>query len=333
MSKKRWLFLSALLVLCFLIALVLGRYSISPVTVAGILASKVFPIEETWPTNAEAVLMNIRIPRALVAMVIGAGLSISGATFQGIFRNPLVSPDLLGVASGAGFGAALGIIISGEPVVIQVMAFSFGLTAVGITYLMSRVYKTTPLLMLVLSGVIVGALFSAATSMCTYVSDPYEEMPDIVFWLLGTLSDASLSDLIQTLPQVAIGASVILLLRWRINILSLGDEEARDVGIRTELLKGVLIFCCTVITAASVCVSGLVGWVGLIIPHIGRMLVGHDHRALLPASLLIGASFLVIVDTIARSLTVAELPLGALTAFVGAPVFAYLLRKTHGRWG
>jgi iron complex transport system permease protein len=240
---------------------------------------------------------------------------------------------LLGVASGAGFGAALGIIVSGEPVVIQLTAFSFGLIAVGITYTMSRVYKTTPLLMLVLSGVIVGALFSAATSMCTYVSDPYEEMPDIVFWLLGTLSNASMRDLIQTLPQVVVGAGVIILLRWRINILSLGDEEARDVGVRTELLKGVLILCCTVITAAGVCVSGLVGWVGLIIPHIGRMLVGHDHRVLLPASLLIGSSFLVIVDTIARSLTTAELPLGALTAFVGAPFFAYLLRKTRGRWG
>ncbi|MGV8149245.1 MAG: FecCD family ABC transporter permease [Alkaliphilus sp.] len=313
-------------------ALCLGRYIIHPNTVFRILFSNILPVEAIWTTIEESVVMRIRVPRVLLALLIGAGLSISGASFQGLFGNPLVSPHILGVAAGAGFGAALGILFSAGPLIIQVSALIFGVIAVLITHLISRIRKATPIFMLVLSGVVVGAFFQALISLLKYVADPEDTLPSIVFWLMGSFTGTSYRDLMIGAPLILIGIVVLLLLRWRINILSLGAEEAKALGINVERTKWAVILMATLITAVSVSLSGIVGWVGLIIPHIGRMLVGNNHRKLLPSCVSIGAVYMLFIDTIARTATAAEIPLSILTAVIGAPVFAYLLRRTGGKW-
>jgi iron complex transport system permease protein len=331
-SKKKLILLILLPVALFLISLFFGRYPISPLTVIQVLASKIFPIGHSWPDAVETVIFQIRLPRALLAMFVGASLSISGAAYQGMFRNPLVSPDILGVSAAAGFGAALAILLSGNSVAIQVSAFAFGILGVILTYLISRVYKTTPILMLVLSGVVVSAFFGALISVTKFVADPYQKLPAITFWLMGSLSTASLKDVVTVLPSIFLGTVGLMLVRWRINVLSMGDEEARSLGVNTERLKIIIIVCATLLTAAAVCVSGIIGWVGLIIPHVGRMLVGPDHRWLLPASIALGAAYVLLMDDLARIVTSAEIPLGILTAIIGAPFFAYLLRRSKGGW-
>lgn len=316
----------------FYVSLFWGRYPIEPLTVLQVLASRVAPIPATWPPTVETVIVDVRLPRTLLAMLVGAGLSITGAAFQGMFRNPLVSPDILGVSAAAGFGASVAILLSANALIIQLAAFGVGLLGVALTYGISRVYKTTPAIMLVLSGVVVAAFFGALVSGTKYVADPEQKLPAITFWLLGSLASASWASVVTVLPLMAIGTGALLLVRWRINVLSMGDEEARALGVRTEVLKGIIIVAATVVTAVAVSVSGIIGWVGLIIPHLARMLVGPDHRALLPASLALGAVYLLLIDDIARTATAAEIPLGILTAVVGAPVFAYLLRRTKGAW-
>jgi iron complex transport system permease protein len=311
------------------LSLFLGRFPISPVTLVRVMSSRILPVQPDWPDTVETVIFNIRLPRTVLAMCIGAGLSISGAAFQGMFQNPLVSPDILGVTAGAGFGAALGILLSGNAVMIQVSALCFGVLAVALSYLISRVYKTVPTLMLVLSGVVVGAIFSALLSLIKYVADPNQKLPAIVFWLMGSLAAVSKRDVITAVPPILLGTIGLLLVRWRINILSMGDEEARSLGVKVERLKGVIILCCTAVTASAVSVCGIIGWVGLVIPHIGRMLVGPDHKVLLPASLALGAAYLLFIDDLARTMISAEIPLGILTAIVGAPFFAFLLRKSR----
>jgi iron complex transport system permease protein len=302
----------------------------SILTPVKLLLSKVFYIKPDWTPMVEAVIFQIRLPRAILAMFVGASLSISGASFQGMFKNPLVSPDILGVSAAAGFGAALIILTGGNAAAIQIFAFVFGIAGVALTYLISRVYKTTPILMLVLSGVVVGSLFSALISVTKYIADPYSRLPQITFWLMGSLASVSMKDVIKVIIPMIVGMTGLMLVSWRLNVLSMGDEEARSLGIRTEVLKGFIIVCCTLLSASAVSVVGMVGWVGLVIPHIGRMLVGPDHKVLLPATLSIGACFLLIVDDIARAATGAEIPLGILTAIIGAPFFAYLIRKTKG---
>jgi iron complex transport system permease protein len=273
--------------------------------------------------------MDVRLPRVAAGLLVGAGLSISGASFQGVFRNPLVSPHILGVAAGAGFGAAMAILLFDHIILIQLLAFVGGLLAVGLTYLISRYQKMTPILMLVLSGIVVGALFSALTSFVKYIADPMNRMPAIVFWLLGSLNHVSNEDLVIVAPVFVICMALLLSVRWRINLLAMGDEDARALGVNTERLKALIIICATTLTAASVCISGIIGWIGIVIPHIGRMLVGPDHKQLLPTSMLIGAAYLTAVDLLARSLLVTEIPIGILTAIIGAPIFVYLLRKSR----
>ena len=313
-------------------SLLVGRYEIDPLTVLRVLISRLVPLEPTWPRILETVILEVRLPRIVLAMVVGAGLSISGASFQGIFRNPLVGPGILGVSAAAGFGAALAIVLSLSPSLIRISALVFGLGGVLLTYSLSRVFKTTPTLVLVLSGVVVGSFFTALISVIKYLADPYEKLPAITYWLMGSLGAATSAKVLATLPPMALGVGGLLLVGWRMNVLSLGDDEAKALGLRTEFLKGLIIVCCTVITASAVCVTGIIGWVGLIIPHAGRMLVGPDHRLLLPACLSLGGSYLLVVDNLSRTLSLAELPLGILTALIGAPFFALLLRRTKGGW-
>jgi iron complex transport system permease protein len=296
------------------------------------LASRLWPIARDWPASLETIVLQIRLPRAILAMFVGAGLSVGGAAFQGMFRNPLVSPDILGVTAASGFGAALALLLSRGAFELELIAFLFGISGVGLTYLLARTYRSTPMLMLVLSGVIVAAFFSALLSGAKYLADPESKLPAITYWLLGSLNGASMRSLKVALPPIILGGAGLMLVRWRLNVLSMGDEEARSLGVRTDRLKGIIIVCTTLITAAAVSVCGIVGWVGLVIPHLARMWVGPDHRALLPAACSIGATYLLLIDDVARTASASEIPLGILTAIVGAPFFAYLLRKTQGGW-
>ncbi len=333
-SKSSGLFYVLVLILfaVAMVALMLGQMRIPPGLIVQIMAARIFPIENTWSPTFETILFNVRFPRLLAGMLIGAGLSVSGAAFQGLFRNPLVSPHILGVSAGAGLGAALALLFFGNILTVQILSFSFGLLAVSLTYGLSRIYKTTPVLMLVLSGIIVGALFSAGTSLLKYIADPVNTMPSIVFWLLGSLNNASNKDLMIVGPIILAGIAVLLVIRWRINLLAMGEEDARALGVNTTRIRALIIICATMISAASVSIGGIIGWIGLVIPHIGRLLVGPDNRLLLPTAALIGASYLVSVDTLSRTLMETEIPIGILTALVGAPIFAYLLRKNQSGW-
>ena len=325
-------FLVLLLIFISVLALMLGQMNIRPQTILKILLGRIIPLQTTWPATLESVIIDVRLPRLMAGLLIGAGLSVSGASFQGLFRNPLVSPHILGVSAGAGFGAALAILFFGNIFMVQLLSFLFGLIAVLLTYALSRTYRTTPVLMLVLAGIIIGALFSAATSLLKYIADPVNQMPSIVFWLLGSLNNVSNRDIAVVGPIILSGTFVLLLIRWRINLLTMGEEDARALGVHTGRIRAIIIACATVISASAVCISGIIGWIGLVIPHIGRILVGPDNKHLLPVTTLIGAIYLVVVDTIARTVMETEIPIGILTAIVGAPVFAYLLRKNKSGW-
>jgi iron complex transport system permease protein len=244
-----------------------------------------------------------------------------------MFRNPLVSPDILGASAAAGFGAALALLLDFNSAGIQTTAFLFSLLGVLLTYLISRVHKTTPVMMMVLSGIVVGSFFGGLLSITKYVADPDEKLPLIVFWLMGSFSKATMKQFLNVLPSMLIGMIGLLAISWRINILAMGDKEARSLGVRTELLKGIIVICATLITASAVSVSGIIGWVGLVIPHAVRMLVGSNNRILLPATLFVGGIFLLSIDIVARSVTTAEIPLGIITSLIGAPFFALLLRQ------
>jgi iron complex transport system permease protein len=333
-TRKRLLVAGLILlpIIVAIISLYLGRYGVSPWEGIKIMLSQVFPIDQTWTDVQESVIINLRFPRILLGMLVGGGLAISGASFQGMFRNPLVSPDILGVSAGAGFGACVGILIANESLLIQTMAFASGLLAVLLAYTVSRTKRGTSILMLVLSGVIAQAFFTALIGITKYVADPEEQLPAIVYWLLGSLSGTSYTDLLWGAPPILLGTIILLMLRWRINLLSLGDEEAQALGINTKATRWIIIIAATVITASSVALCGMVGWIGLVIPHMGRMLVGPNHKVLLPTCFSLGALALVVIDDVARAATAQEIPLSILTAIIGAPFFAYLLRRTGGKW-
>jgi len=318
--------------LLLFLSLFVGRLDVAPREVLRIVAGQVLPIARSWPASVEIIVIQIRLPRALIAMAVGAGLSISGAAFQGMFKNPLVSPDVLGVSAASGFGAALAILLTRSSLELQLLAFGFGLLGVAITYMLARMYQTTPVLMLVLSGVVVGAFFSALLSGAKFVADPENKLPAITYWLLGSFNGVTLRTVMIVLPAIAIGTVGLLLVRWKLNLLSMGDEEARALGVATERVKAVIIVCSTLITAVAVSTSGVIGWVGLVMPHVARTLVGPDHRRLLPAALSVGASYVLIIDGVARTAAAVEIPIGILTAIIGAPYFAYLLRRTSGMW-
>ena len=329
-SPETWIrIFMVVLVLVVLASLCLGRVTIPFLQTLKILFSPVLSLEPDWSETTYSVVMDVRLPRILAGLLVGAALSISGASFQGVFQNPLVSPHILGVAAGAGFGAALAILFFDNIWMIHLISFLFGLASVAMTYALSRVYKMTPVLMLVLSGIVVGSLFSALTSLLKYMADPMNKMPAIVFWLLGSLNHVSFKNLLITLPIFMVCMAVLLMVRWRINLLSMGEEDAKSLGINTEALKAVIILSATIATASAVCISGIIGWIGIMIPHIGRLIVGPDHKYLLPISMVIGAAYLVAVDTIARTALTTEIPIGILTAVFGAPVFAFLLRKSQ----
>lgn len=328
--RLRFFLLILLFLAAFLSAFALGRYPVSPWELIQILLAQVIDIPRTWASGAETAVMQVRLPRALAAVLIGAALSAAGAAYQGMFRNPMVSPDVLGASAGAGFGAALGIFCYWGYFGISVASFTGGLTAVLLAYGISRFSRGNPTLGMVLAGMMIGSLFSSATSYIKLIADTDSVLPAITYWLMGSLSSIRWEDVRFAAPPILLGLIPLLLLRWQINLLTVGEEEARSMGINTTRLRAVVIVCATLVTAASVSISGLIGWVGLVIPHFCRILFGHDYRRILPASLLMGGAFLLIVDNFARMLAVSEIPLGILTSVVGAPVFIWLI-VTGGR--
>src|SRR5277367_4122741 len=260
MKRAAWFAMILVPLAALYVSLLVGRFYVPAGAVARILASHFLPVSPNWSASMETIVLQIRLPRAVMAMFVGAGLSISGAAYQGMFRNPLVSPDILGVTAASGFGAALALLCSGGTVGVELTAFLFGIVGVALTYLLARIYRSTPVLMLVLSGVVVAAFFSALLSGAKYVADPESKLPAITYWLLGSLNAASVNSLKMALPPIIAGSIGLLCMRWKINVLSMGDEEARSLGVRTEWLKGGIIVCTTLITAAAVSVCGIVGW-------------------------------------------------------------------------
>jgi len=323
--------------LCLLIALALiafsiGRFSISPTELMTVLWAKFSGGTHTLPSTYDAVIFQIRGPRVIAAMLIGAALAGAGAVYQNMFRNPLVSPDILGVSSGAALGAVLAIFLSLPILAIQGFAFAGGLLAAAMVYFIGNAVRGhDPILALILTGVVVGTLLGSGIAMMKYLADPYNQLPAITFWLLGSLSSISPKDLWVAMPLVLIGLVPIFLLRWRMNLLSLSDDEARALGVNVAALRLVIVTCATLITAAAVAISGIIGWIGLLIPHAARLLIGPEFARMLPLTLLLGASYLLAVDTLARTMASIEIPPGVLTALIGTPLFLWLLAVTHSR--
>lgn len=317
----------------FVVSLTLGRYQIGPLDVLKVFLSPIFPaLSDDIPEIARQLVLRIRLPRILAALFIGASLGCTGTSFQAIFKNPLVDSNILGVTSGAGFGAALALLISGSPWMVQISAFFFGLLAVFLSFFGSRLYKTTPLLVLTLMGILVGSFFSSLISLLKYVADPLDTLPAITFWLLGSLTAITWQNLLPLAIITLIGLTFLWLIRWRLNILSLGDAEAIALGIDPTKMKLIIIIFSTLMTAAAVSVSGVIGWVGLVIPHAGRLIVGPDHKRLLPVSISLGAAFMLLIDDVARTLLPGEIPLGVLTGLIGVPILMILMKRNKTGW-
>jgi len=320
--------LTIFLVVLMLVAATIGPYRIPPLTVLKALGERLAGIGGSGAV--ETVLFNIRLPRIVAAVLVGAALAAAGAAFQSLFRNPLVSPDILGVSTGAGLGAVVGILLGMPVMVIQLFGFGGGLAIVLMVMALSRMLRSSgDILVLVLAGIVVGALAGAGISLVKVLADPYDQLPAITFWLLGSLAGVKGGDVMATLPAVAVGVAPLLLLRWRIGVLSLGDDEARALGVEVARLRAVVIAGATLATASVVAISGVIGWVGLMVPHMARMMVGPRFDRQLPAAILIGAAFMIVVDTLARTAAAIEVPLGVLTAIIGGPMFVWLLARSR----
>lgn len=316
------------------LALTLGRYPISAQTLAAYLSAALRGAAPDGSETLQTVIFNIRLPRILGALLVGSALSLSGTVYQSTFRNPMVSPGILGITTGAGFGAALGMLLSFNTAGIQCSAFFFGLLAVGLSCWISRAVSrgTDSVILLVLAGMVTGTVFSSLLALCKFMADPDDTLPSITFWLMGSLASFSGMDALCLAVPTALGSLPLLLVRWKLNVQAFGDDEAQSMGINTRRLRLLVILCSTVITAAAISVSGIIGWIGLLIPHICRMLAGPNHEKLVPLSMLVGALYLLGVDTIARTASSIEIPLGIITSLIGAPFFVYLMIQKRKVW-
>lgn len=325
-----YIILGILPFLAALICLGIGRYSMSVSETVTTLFSRF--TNAKVDNTAYTVIFNVRLPRIILAAVVGAGLSCAGAAFQGLFSNPLATPDTLGVASGASFGAVLAMLIGGNMIDIQGMALIFGLISCLITFLIGRSSRRGSIVMIVLAGLVVSSVFEALVSLMKYVADPQDELPVITYWLMGSMSRANYKNLVMGIPFIVIGIIIIFALRWRLNILSFNEDEARSLGVNVKILRAAFILASSMITASCVSMCGQVGWVGLLVPHISRMMRGNNNCKVIPVSISLGAFFMIVMDTFARSATASEIPISILTAIIGAPVFIVLLKKTGGSW-
>ena len=325
----------SLILVCFavlagvsVLSLGIGRYPVSPPEILSWLVTGT-----SADANLPVVLLGIRLPRLVAAIAAGGALSLAGAAYQGLFRNPMVSPDILGVSSGSGFGAALGILLSLPVAAVQAISFAGGITAVLAAVLVSRAIgrSSDSVLVLVLSGIVISSLFGALLSLLKYIADPLDKLPAITYWLMGSFADIRTGELGMAVAMVLAGAIPLLLLSWRLNVLSFGEEEARSLGLHTERMRVAVILSATLVTASMISVCGIIGWVGLVVPHISRFLAGANHRRLMPVSFLVGAAFMVAVDSIARSSASVEIPVGIITAVLGAPFFIWIMKRSTVR--
>ena len=320
----------ALLIVIAVGAMAVGRAMLSPSTVVDALWQLVTGDGDT-PLVARNIVLNVRLPRVVAAAMIGGALAISGTAYQGLFRNPMVSPDILGASTGASFGAALALLLSLGNMPVRAAAFAGGLAAVFITHAAARYIGrgSSQVLLLVLCGMIVSALFQAFVSAIKYTADPDSKLPEITYWLMGSIAKVTWSDLRLFAIPFVLGVVPLLALRWRFNILAFGDEEAESLGVNAAALRLVSIVCATLLTASCVAISGVIGWVGLIMPHVVRFIAGPDNRIVVPLSVILGGAFLIAVDTACRSLMPSEIPLGILTSIIGAPLFFLILLRTQ----
>jgi iron complex transport system permease protein len=324
---------TGVLIAGLLLAFTIGRYPVSLAELGNVLFAKISGHRPDVAPAVESVVLQVRGPRVLAAALVGAALAVAGTAFQGLFRNPLVSPDILGASSGAALGAVIGIFLSLGVLAIQGFAFIGGLLAVAAVYVIgSAVRARDPILVLVLTGVVVGALLGAGVGLVKYLADPYNQLPAMTFWLLGSLAAANVSDLLPLFGLVAIGTAVLIALRWRMNVMSLPEEEARSLGVATGPLRVAIVAAATLTTSASVATAGIIGWVGLVVPHLSRSLVGPDFARLLPTSAILGGGYLLLIDTLARTAAEVEIPLGILTAVIGTPFFIWLLASMQRTW-
>ncbi len=327
-------FLVALLLVVVLVSVMVGRYSVTPSDIVMLIGEKLGVCTFDGENAARTALFRVRLPRIVGAMVVGAGLACAGAVFQGVFKNPMSSPDILGAATGAGLGAAFGILMSLSAAMVQLLSFAGGIVAVMLTFWAARCIDgrvPTPVT-LVLTGIVVSGIFQACISLTKYVADPNSTLPAITLWLMGTFADVGAGDAPQLVVAMAIPMVPMFLLRWRLTVLAAGDEEASTLGVNVPVLTVAMILCSTLVVSVSVAYCGVIGWIGLVVPHMARAIVGADYSRLLPATALLGASFALAVDIVARSLISVELPLGILTALIGAPFFLVLLKRSRRSW-
>jgi len=321
------------LVLGLLVAFTVGRYPVTLAELTEVLVSRLMGRTTAVPPAVENVVLLVRGPRVVAAVLVGGALAVAGTAFQGLFRNPLVSPDILGASSGAALGAVLGIYFSLGVIGIEGLAFAGGLVAVAAVYVIgSLLHSRDPILVLVLTGVVVGALLGAGVGLVKYLADPYNQLPAMTFWLLGSLAATTVSDLLPLTGPVAVGTIVLIALRWRLNVMSLPEDEARALGLATGPFRIAIVAAATLVTSASVATSGIIGWVGLVVPHLARALVGPDFPRLIPTAALLGGGYLLFIDTLARTAAPVEIPLGILTAVIGTPVFIWLLAGMQRTW-
>lgn len=325
-NRQRLFLLGAFLMVLVIFSLSMGRYSNNPMDVINAIRNRLGLIED-GDRAMENIVFHVRLPRIFAAMFVGAMLSISGATYQGVFRNPLVSPDLLGVSSGATVGAAAAILLGFGMVERQIIAFLGGLLAVLLTTAIPKIFRNNTNMMMVLSGIIVGGFLNSILAIMKFVAEEQTELSSIVFWQMGSVASVKGFEILAITPVLIICCTLLIFLSWRINILSFGEVEAKTLGINVKRVRGLVIVLTSLLTASAVSISGTIGWIGLVIPHLGRLTVGSDHTKLLPNTILLGAIFMIIIDTVARALTSVEIPLSILTGFIGAPTYAYLLYK------
>ncbi len=326
-TKIKLVILIFLPVAAFIFSFTMGRYAITIPQLWETVSSHAWGNGVLRQGNLDTVVFNIRLPRIIAAMLVGAALSCAGAAYQGMFKNPLVSPDILGASAGAGFGACIAIYFSSSVTVIQLAAFGCGLAAVGFACLINAKLDYDPILGLVLGGILISSLFSAATSAIKYLADANDKLPEITFWLMGSLSSINVRDVVSILAPMITGFVLLILFRWRLNVLAFGEEEARSLGVNTKHLRLIIIVASTLLSASAVSICGMVGWIGLVIPHLGRAVTGPDFRTLMPVTAVLGGTYLLLVDDLARCLGSVEVPLGILTAILGIPFFVIIFKQ------
>lgn len=330
----------AALAVVFVVSFSLGRYAVAPDEIISalyvrlnVVVYNLFNDPDIYLNDkVQNALFAIRFPRICVVMLVGAALSVAGAAYQGMFKNPLVSPDLLGASAGASLGACLALLFNLPSYMVQIMAFAGGMVAVAGAVWLNRMVKSDAILGLVLGGMLVSTLFQSGTSLVKFMADGNDKLPEITYWLMGSFGDVTAADLKAIILPMVGGFAILLLESWKLNVLSFGDEEARAMGINTKRVRLIVIFASTLIVSCSVAVSGIVGWVGLVIPHLARAIVGPNYKVLLPTSMFVGASYLLIVDNIARLAMTVEIPIGILTSILGVPFFIFIFKYNNKGW-